>query len=221
MNSHNYSVLGSHSSLRKPAIVLGLISLTAILAITVFAESWEKKDWRQWTKDNCSQILHSSPWAVQGPMLGDYNGSHDRGGEPAYFPYALIMSSLPIRQALERQAQLDEHYDKMSVPQRQEFDAITAECFGTNYGDRIVVGFRMTQQDLSDSPHLLIDGREIPEIPGSVSIPCHGGNQTFNVAFQRLSNGNPIIQPGEKKLVLDTVFTFTLKKMIYKGKPDY
>jgi hypothetical protein len=58
-------------------------------------------------------------------------------------------------------------------------------------------------------------------------FPCHGADKARAIAFHRVAEGKPVIQPGDKKIVFETPpfsdyhFKFDLEKMIYKGKLDY
>jgi hypothetical protein len=229
MNSHHHSLFRSATALRKPAIALGLITLTALLAISVFAESWENKDWTQWTSQDCYHILDSSPSFSLGSSLS-FNQTRSPGHVEtvSYSPTAQIGSSLVIRQALERQARLDQHYDKMKPQERQQFDQQANACISENYADRIVVLIGVASPSDLGVFQMFVDGREIPSLPQATvgnTFPCHDAQKIFSVTFRRALAGKQFIQPADKKLELKTAagsdFTFNLEKMIYKGKLDY
>jgi hypothetical protein len=227
------------SGFRKPGIVLGLFTLAALLAITTYAESWENKDWTQWTSQDCYHILSASPWYAIGPEVFEpYLKSPGHYGETGSTPEALLVSALVIREALEKQAQYDSHYDKMSPAEKQTFDQQAANCIGRSFTDRIIFG--LSGPYMPPSPNapgnpfrLFIDGKEVPAIGqlGSNAIsPCAdktsvtGGGYIY-IAFPRFVNGTPVIQPSSKKIVLGNSvkdgFQFNVEKLIYQGKLDY
>lgn len=225
MDVRLHSLFARASSLLKPAIAVGLVILTALLAITAFAESWEKKDWTQWSSQDCYHILSASPWAVVGPILTDYyTKSPGQIGETTYTPTAQMATSLVIREGLVRQAQLLQHYHKMTAQQRQAFDAKANTCLSKTYDDRFVV--HIIGAAIPGPFRLFVDGRQVPAVtllPASIS-PCISRFST-TVAFKRVVDGKPVIQDGAKKIQMmnpsDYTFTFNAEKMIYKGKLDY
>jgi hypothetical protein len=98
MDVRLHSLPARASSLRKPAMALGTITLIAMLAISVFAESWENKDWTQWSSQDCYHIMATSPWAVIGPEVTTYaNGSPGHSVVGRFTPKAFVVSSLVMR----------------------------------------------------------------------------------------------------------------------------
>jgi hypothetical protein len=228
MDVRLHSLPARASALRKPAIALGLITLTALLAISVFAESWENKDWTQWTTGDCNYILTSSPWAGIGPRLNvtspTSTSSYSNVIVRSILPIAVIASSHVVRQALERRAQFDEHYEKMSLEQRQAFDQRAAICLSKNLDDRIIVRI---PPEASGEYALFVDGHEVPSLPltqPNAMSPCPA-DQGADISFLDVEQGNPLIHPGNKKIQIKSkknyTFTFYPEKMIYKGKLDY
>src|SRR5215472_16656971 len=52
------SMMGAHMR-----VILRFLVASA-LAMASFAQGpWVKKDWKQWSKDDCKKILEDSPWA--------------------------------------------------------------------------------------------------------------------------------------------------------------
>jgi len=215
------------SHLRKPAVALAALCLIAVATVSLRAESWEQKDWTQWTSQDCYHILSASAWAQPGPELffslpGATRASD--GAVGAYFPVAVVVSSLVVRQALERQAQFDQHYEKMSREQRQAFDQTAAACIGKKYGDRIII---RVPPEVAGPFRLEINGQYVPSLPQTqmnAVAPCPG-DKAIDVSFPDVDQGKQIIQPGDKKIEIknkdDYTFTFNADKMIYKGKLDY
>lgn len=92
----------------------------------VFAQNdWEKTPYQNWTKDTVKMVLNESPWvqtkdfsqpAIQTAQIGTVM----MYGTPARI---LLRSALTVRQALLRERQLDEKYDKKSDADKKAFDA--------------------------------------------------------------------------------------------------
>jgi hypothetical protein len=207
--------------LAKPAFVLGLISLAALLAISVMATSWEDKDWTQWTSQDCYHILYSSPWAYEGIVQ--------------------IVSSIVVRQALVRQAQFDQHYDKMKPDEKQQFDQMATTCLNLMVQEGVIVvrARGLFNPNVSGQTYyLLVSGRKIPALlPAqfdSIS-PCpfsfvNETDRPHDFVFPRFVDGKPVFQPTDKKFKIGAAvgtysselgYQFDIEKMVYKGKPDY
>jgi hypothetical protein len=216
MRLHSPTPLASH--FRKPAIVLALLSATALLTIAAPAQSWQNKDWTQWQMVDCKFVLHDSPWAVAGGAAAQ-NDILDPGRGPGTPPVAQMSSSLVIRQALVRQAQLAEHFDKMSPQKQKAFDQKATACLGNIYDDRFVIHI-IYGQLLGPFP-LSVDGRQIHThgLSHTSISPCID-NAGTSLAFPRVIDGRPVVPPGAKILKVGD-FTFNLEKMIYKGQLDF
>ncbi|MFZ0819337.1 MAG: hypothetical protein WAM91_04660, partial [Candidatus Acidiferrales bacterium] len=83
--------------------------------LSVAAQSWQQKDWKQWTAADCKELLNSSPWVSSGSSHGSIHR-------------AIIISSLVIREAMLRQEELHHNYEKMSPDQQAAFDKRIAGC---------------------------------------------------------------------------------------------
>lgn len=209
--------LGPATKVRKLSIVLAIISVTALVAVAGQAQSWRDKDWMQWAMVDCKFVLQNSPWAVQGP-----DSSHSNILSPqssSFTPVAQMSSSLIIRQALVRQAQLTEHYDKMSPQKQKAFDQKAAACLDKTYDDRFIVHIFFANV-LGPFP-LSVDGQQIhvPELRKSSIAPCTDQAGT-SIAFPRMLDGKQVVPAGAKQLKVGD-FTFDLEKMTYKGKLDF
>jgi hypothetical protein len=233
-NSRVRSKMSRVLSFRKPGVVLGLVSLIALLAISVFAESWQDKDWTQWTSQDCYHILSVSPWAVEGAEVTDrYFTSPGREGRTTFSPNAVMVSSLVIRRGLVRQAQINQHYDKMKQQDKQQFDQMANTCLSLKLDDRIVVRASGPATISTVAPYLLVSGRKIPTMldPQRNAVsPCPfdfvtTSKTNHDLVFPRVVDGEQVIQPGDKKVVIHAPwgneFQFDPEKMIYKGKLDY
>ena len=104
-----------------------LAAVATIVSLTARGEGfWEKKGWKEWSKDDVRKMLQDSPWAkkystgksIVSRGLPSETGAAQRGAagddreEIVY--YVELMSALPVREALVRQEQLNKKYDKMT-----------------------------------------------------------------------------------------------------------
>ena len=119
---------------------VAVLVILGLAAITSRADDfWLKKDWKTWSKSECKKMLEESPWAKRFlvdnnsvdtslPLItrhpGDTPGlsvSHPGAGEITYF--AEIISATPVREALIRQRQIEQKFDKMNDAEKSAFDA--------------------------------------------------------------------------------------------------
>ena len=221
-----------------------LLAIALIAALTANAtDFWLTKDWKQWSRVDCENLLAESPWAHTW-----------RGGGPAGDQLAFavqLRSSLPIRQAIVRQLQLDQKYDKMTDAQRGTFDAQAAQILNRTYDDTILVHMDFSKGSVADRlgadlhayvqkgiEHLdafLITDDETKLTPTRFDMnPKAPG--TFDLVFPRLVNGAPAIKDGQKhfsvqfqspQLIGPDVpsrrirVDFDLSKMAVNGKLSY
>ena len=232
---HRHLLCGLRSDFRELGVGLGIISLTVLLAVSVFAESWENKDWTQWSSQDLYHILEASPWAVVGPeVTTSSTKSPGRAYDSTYIPTAQMVSSLVVRQALVRQAQLLQHYDKMKPQEKQQFDQMAANCLSLKLDDRIIVRGTGLYAPGGSLPDLVVSGRTVhpfphpqgnaispcPYILGDIEAQANTKLPADDVIFPRVVDGKPVIQPDDKNFKIGD-FTFNAQKMIYKGKLDY
>ena len=94
------------------------------------AQFWNKKDYRDWSANECRRILTNSPWtktysssAMQMPSGAE--GSAVPGRQPLMtIQYtAQFFSALPVREAQVRMGQIQAHYERMTPAQQRAFDA--------------------------------------------------------------------------------------------------
>src|SRR5450755_381838 len=123
--------------------ILVIASLAAITSTATNVPVWDAKDWTQWTDADCELILTKSPWV----STSNWNGpnAYEKGGQSQ--AVAQIVSSLVIRQAAVRQAQLQMDHDHMQPDAKKQFDKDAAACLNQNVGDRIVIGLDASAQN--------------------------------------------------------------------------
>jgi hypothetical protein len=229
MTSRNHSQIArqNQNNLRHsltPLFILIIATLAALTSSATNVPVWDAKDWTQWTNEDCDLILTTSPWVSTN--LSNGPNSYEKGGQSK--SVAQIVSSLVIRQASVRQAQLQEDRDHMDAKAKQEFDAQAAACLNQNVGDRIVIGLDADAQlgDGKVGGEVEISKRTYPITQVNdwiASNPCPF--YALVVSIPRTTGGNPAIGPTDKKLEFKSPvlrkFSFDPQKMIYKGKQDF
>lgn len=130
------------------AIFLGLSGLPAQ------AQFWEKKDWKEWSKEECQKLLTDSPWARRFVITTEANlpasqVSRTVGESRPQAPQPLqqqqieyiaqLRSARPIRQAVVRLSQIAANYDQMQPAQKQALDKQTDEYLNQDFGSHVVV----------------------------------------------------------------------------------
>jgi len=114
---------------------------------------WEKKSYRTWSKEECLQLLQKSPWAtsstettvvIMGKGIdGKFDmpsGINPNDSSQPYIKYQVqIRSAMPIRQALVRQEQIEQKYDKLSSQQREFVDKQVEAFLSADLSDIVVM----------------------------------------------------------------------------------
>jgi hypothetical protein len=141
---------------------------------------WLQKDWTQWTQQDCKSVLEESPWVYYW-FASDYGTLRKT---------AQLRSALPIREALLRQQQLEQRYDKMKPAQKQAFDQ-------QHSGD-------LTASD--DTPILLyVDHYRYDPLPkeGSRAVGREPGPDPGRRVAIKLSNGTLVTPTETTQLKVD------------------
>ncbi len=156
---------------------------------------------------------------------------------------AQLYSALPIRQALARQGQIQNGYDKMDGEQRQVFDSKTNADLTQTYSDRIVVHVVSGGYDTkySSSPHVAVARQAFLIFPNGKNIPAirttapqnNAHSEEFEVFFPRIDAGRTVVKPGDNKVTfvlgilagsefrIQRSFEFNVDKMMYQGKFEF
>jgi hypothetical protein len=219
MNSRNILRLSF-----TPLAIFAIATFVALTSAATTAPPWDAKDWTQWTEQDCELILSNSPWVATNSSNGP--GSYEKGGRLKSI--AQIASSLVIRQAAVRQAQLQDDRDHMDPAAQKQFDVQAAACLNQNAGDRIIIGLDADAQ--TDDSKLVgnveISKRTYPiaQVTDWVtSNPCPF--YPVVISIPRVLDGKPAIDASDKKLEIKSPslrnYSFNPQKMIYKGKPDF
>jgi hypothetical protein len=101
-----------------------LLSLVSLVLMVLFAVSivlgqdlWRSKSYLKWTKEDIIKIISDSPWAQVREVEADTTNT---GGLPNVT--IRLRSARPIREALVRLRQIEEHYDQMDEKMQSELD---------------------------------------------------------------------------------------------------
>jgi hypothetical protein len=183
---------------RSNHIAVALVILLSFTALTLRAEDfWAKKDWTQWSDDDCKQMMTASPWSKPGTSAN------------AIFLVQLY-SSQPVRDAIIRQLRIRQHYDQMSDEEKKRFDERANPVLNQDFTRFIVVRVdyaaapHVSQKFLSDisenaseckACRLITEQQE--EIP-AVRFVNSPDARKFELYFPRIRNGEPIIKPDAK-----------------------
>ena len=140
-------------------LILGIFLLSAMLAAApAGAQFWAKKDPAKWSKSECQELLHHSPWAneyrVARAVIEGIAGTAT-GGDPSvegrsqpFVNYsAVFLSAKPVRLAMIRLQQLDPKYEKLSPEDRQKFDENAAKFIDADFSNQVVV--QMTYETIN------------------------------------------------------------------------
>jgi hypothetical protein len=180
-----------------------LIAIIMLATLTVRASDfWLSKDWKQWSKDECAGMLSDSPWTHTWR-------SGDQSTEIAYV--IQLRSSLSVREAIVRQLQFEQKYDKLSADQRSSFDTQAGQILNRSYEDTILVEVDCAGENASrlgadlhayvqksggnlDASLIVDDGTPVPPTRVDWNPKLAG----FILRFPRITNGVPTIKDGQK-----------------------
>jgi hypothetical protein len=207
-----------------------ILTVLLLAALTVQAEDfWIKKNWKQWSKDDCVKILQDSPWSQkwgksqlgssQMPGVSGANAEGASGEKTPEMHYNVeLQSSLPVREAAVRMSQINQKYDKMTDAQKKDFDAKAESILNRNYDDVIWIhvtygsNLQAFERDMAtywktvppEAPpvdmYLITEkGDRVPPI--RINSPQNGAYY-FDLIFPRMKNREPIVQNSDKMLSL-------------------
>jgi hypothetical protein len=214
----------SDQKLRFRAVPMLLSTLAG--AGLLLAQDFLQKDYRQWSKGECQKVLEDSPWArrlTQGyPIivpLGQMSPETANELIPEITYIVQLRSALPIRQALVRQQQIEQKYDRMSVEQKQAFDQSASRFLAAVFSDTVIVHVEYSAnapffaQSLARywqtaSPEALKQAMNmIPphaeKIPPLRVVVGQGGNHAFEMVFPRSAGGQPLLDPAAKSFAVE------------------
>ena len=196
------------------------------LPLSLSAQSfWVKKDFTEWSAQECWKMLNDSPWARSQTItqvfieeIGQPGSVPNREHAPQISYIAQLWSAEPIRQAVVRQSRLGTEFNRLAAPQRQSIEAQQASLLEQKFSDRIVVrveysttvpayeralsSYWQTRPQgswLQDTSLNSSSGRRSP-----VDVQVAGGAGGFFIlVFEREVNGERAIGPKDKSFTVE------------------
>ena len=207
--------------------------LTIVLATASLAQGpWVKKDWKQWSKDDCKKVLEDSPWAQRwtdsNAKMANFatrtSGTSGVGSESelAIFYLVQFRSARPVREAVVRQVLIANQYDLADPEKKEAMRKQTDGFLNRTYDDVIVVhvtyGSNVTEynRDLATFWQTRYSEGTVPQdafLHGSRGqklapvrmVSPKGGAQEFELIFPRMVDGKPLLEPGDKTISVEFV----------------
>lgn len=210
-----------------------LAALLVFAAAAYADEFWENKPYTEWTLDQCKRLLEGGPWASHSGAADVQNTAFSSGGggtgsirasastaaERRISYFAQLRSALPVRQAVVRRSMIENKYEKMSEADRKAFDKSAAAYLAQGFADEIVfvVEYSSNVDDVDRElarhwqgfpsgvfpPNTYLVGHDGVRITPTRFTADSGAGRSFQVAFPRIVNGEPIITPVTKSLILE------------------
>jgi hypothetical protein len=205
--------------------------LTIALAAASFAQGpWTKKDWKQWSKDDCKKVLEDSPWAQRwtesDAKMANFatrtSGTEGVGSESEVGVYYVVQfrSALPVREAVVRQVLIANQYDLLDPEKKEVMRKQTDSFLNRRYDDVIVVhvtygsnvpefnrdlaNFWQTRYPEGTVPQeAFLNGPKGQKIAPLRLISPKGGAQEFELIFPRVVEGKPLLEPGDKTISVE------------------
>lgn len=203
--------------------------LLLCLSVTVLGQAkdfWQKKDYKDWSEQECRKLLQNSPWA-RTYIIADHvielieTERTDRGREanPRIFYNVQFRSALPVRQAEVRMAQLRMKYDELTPEQQSSFDQQAEQYLNApfpdtvsvyvSFGSNVPVYNRELMQDWQKmsleqvrNMTFLIGAHRVKVRPIAFELG-EVGRQEFVLTFPRHHDGTPLVGPKDKRISVE------------------
>ena len=235
-----------------------VIAMVAAVAVAAGArDRWSSKPWQKWSVEECKNMLENSPWAhtwsVSGedfPTEGRSSEGTGREQEPTVYYHVQLRSALPVREAVARELEIVNKYDKMDDAKKKAFDVSVSSYLSRNYDDSIVIhleygsNVEIYQRDLMQAwqsvppgtvpvdTYLIIDKGE-RVVPQRTEV-AKGAQTAVEFIFPRIVNGKPLISEVDKSFAFQFMspaigpfvtqrayIEYHPQKMTFEGKLSY
>jgi len=202
-------------------VVLGLGMAQSATA----QEFWDKKSYKEWSKDQVKKMLQDSPWASHAGAVDvqtvafTSSSSQGQDSEQKIDYYAQIRSALPVRQAIIRRAMIDNKYDKMAPADKKLFDSSAEQYLARVYPDVIVItveygsNVETVDRELARywqsaaSSEIMVNiyliGQKGIRIHPTAYQAETGAGRAFQLLFPRTVDGVPVLGSDIKSLKLE------------------
>jgi hypothetical protein len=224
----------------------------AVVASTLSAQVWSKKDYHEWSLEDCAKVLRDSPWSKSRILASvaprEIGSSMPGRDQEATITYQVqLLSSVPVRQALARQAELGPSFQRLSVEDQQAAREKYAKLIANPYTDQAVV--RLLYGTSMDSLRLEMIRMFRTNIQGQWQVSTFLNTPAARMSplqvdasqdgvviffFPRLKDGKPAVQPGDKEFSFEfmspvigqfssqhVILFFKVKDMLVDEKVSY
>lgn len=207
-------------------IIFGLAGLSAR------ADDYlSKKEWKNWSKDDCKRILQQSPWAfawtraqasldATTPAATGYSSENpDRDVNPEEHYFIQDRSSIPVREAYIRQMQIEGEYKKMDDAHKKAFDAQAKSLLSRTFDDVILIHVEFGSTLEAFERQMVAYWKGIPadtipanifltnqrgdHIPPIKFVSLRNGEHSFDLYFPREEGGEPVIQLSDRSFTVE------------------
>jgi hypothetical protein len=214
-------------------IAAGIIAVLAIAVLVAHADDfWVKKPWKDWSKGDIEKLTHDSPWARKWklelintqshlPSVSRDAGTDLIGGADNTITYYVqFRSSMPLREAVIREKQIQQKYDKMSDSDKKAFDNTMEQVMkGNDDVIQVHVAFETSNRNFSQMLTKYWSSLPAGEIPEGIYLVADSGNPVgpltfappppkgttteFDLTFPRMVDNKPVIGANAKSIMFE------------------
>lgn len=200
-------------------VVIAMVAAGAIAAGA--RDRWSSKPWQKWSVEECKNMLQNSPWAqtwsASGeafPTMGQSSEGTGREQEPMIYYYVQLRSALPVREAVARELEIVNKYDKMDPAKQKTIDASVSSYLSRNYDGSVVIHLEYGSNVEIYQRQLMQAWQSLP--PGTVPLDTYlitssgqkvtpermelaqSAQAAVEFIFARMVNGKPLISQMDK-----------------------
>jgi len=243
----------------KRALLIFSAFIVVVLTVSALSEFWADKPYSKWSAKDIKHLLSQSPWGktttLRTPIIkqvhrktgqfSDLAGEGEGVADPTVEYSVYLRTARPVREALVRQAQIDEKYDEMSDADKKTFDKKWGQFLAAEGPDKIIVQVQYSSNTADIDRQLMNfwqnqtaatmrevsamtwpDGRRVAPI---AYWAARGAGREFQIAFARpegyRDDGAISVEfqnPNVKVEGNSRIYTkFQLKELKYAGKVTY
>jgi hypothetical protein len=241
--------------------LLVLVSTILVAALTVsgLSDFWADKPYSKWSAKDVRRLLSESPWGKTTTLrtaiikqvhreTGQFSGLAGEGegvADPTVEYAVYLRTARPVREALVRQAQLEQKYEQMDEAGKKAFDAKWSQFLAADVSDKIIVQVQYTA-NTADIDRQLMDFWQTQTTAtmqnlAAIAYPdgqrfapsafwvAKGAGREFQLAFPRPKDVKEdgaiaveFLHPNVKVEGNSRIYTkFQLKDLKYGGKVTY
>jgi len=208
---------------------------------------WEKKPYKDWTKDQVNKMLHDSPWSktfaianVKEDSFGQPTSGEGRGETEQKISYYIqLRGAVPVREAVVRGAMIQNKYEKMADAQKKVVDENAERYIGSSprflivhveyetnvqYFDRALAEYWQSWPDGTMPANVYLttsSGKRVSPINWKYE---RGGGRAFEFYFPREVEGSPIFSDEDKTFTIEfpnpSIRELTDRRAFVQFKPD-